>query len=172
MTRRCQMMQVFPTWRSVFVRCPYSCTWTFNTHASFRDLGLDDLLKRCERLLEKLRFPENEPCFHVMAGTVLFSHTALEMLHNYNRYVQAEPSQHVLALYRPSSLSLSFRLSAAVEKVELLWQQAFSKPRLQLQVAHLRREAQQVENRNSVELLYFNLRLLISACCVFRFRSR
>ncbi|KAA0708999.1 hypothetical protein E1301_Tti017435 [Triplophysa tibetana] len=86
-----------------------------------RDLGLDDLLKCCECLLEKLRFPENEPCFHAMAGTILFSHTALEMLQNYNR--------------------------AAVEKVELLWQQAFSKPRLQLQVAHLQREAQQIQEQ-------------------------
>ncbi|KAI7800061.1 hypothetical protein IRJ41_023720, partial [Triplophysa rosa] len=88
-----------------------------------RDLGLDDLLKRCECLLEKLRFPENEPCFYAMAGTILFSLTALEMLQNYNR------------------------LSAAVEKVELLWQQAFSKPRLQLQVAHLQREAQQIQEQ-------------------------
>lgn len=53
----------------------------------FRDLGLDDLLKHCECLLEKLRFPENEPCFHAMAGTVLYTHTALEMLRNYNRYM-------------------------------------------------------------------------------------
>ncbi|XP_051954949.1 uncharacterized protein LOC127624250 [Xyrauchen texanus] len=88
-----------------------------------RDLCLDDLLKRCECLLEKLRFPENYPCFHAMAGTVLFTHTALEMLHNYNR------------------------ITAAVEKVELLWQQAIFKARLQLQILLLQREAQQIQEQ-------------------------
>ncbi|KAK9956037.1 hypothetical protein ABG768_013794 [Culter alburnus] len=88
-----------------------------------RDLGLDDLLKHCECLLEKLRFPENEPCFHAMAGTVLYTHTALEMLRNYNR------------------------ITAAVEKVELLWQQAFSKAHVQLQVLRLQREAQQIQEQ-------------------------
>ncbi|XP_051501411.1 uncharacterized protein LOC127410271 isoform X2 [Myxocyprinus asiaticus] len=88
-----------------------------------RDLGLDDLLKHCECLLKKLHFPENEPCFHAMAGTLLFSHTALEMLHNYNR------------------------ITAAVEKVELLWQQAFFRARLQLQILHLQREAQQIQEQ-------------------------
>ncbi|XP_051951450.1 uncharacterized protein LOC127621768 [Xyrauchen texanus] len=88
-----------------------------------RDLGLDDLLKHCECLLKKLHFPENEPCFHTMAGTFLFSHTTLEMLHNYNR------------------------ITAAVEKVELLWQQAFFKARLQLQILHLQREAQQIQEQ-------------------------
>ncbi|XP_065113485.1 uncharacterized protein [Paramisgurnus dabryanus] len=86
-----------------------------------RDLGLDDLLKRCECLLEKLRYPETEPCFHAMAGTNLFANTTLEMIHNYNR------------------------INAAVEKVELLWQQVFSKARVQLQVIHLQREAQQIQ---------------------------
>ncbi|XP_051511049.1 uncharacterized protein si:ch211-241j12.4 [Myxocyprinus asiaticus] len=88
-----------------------------------RDLCLDDLLKRCECLLEKLRFPENYPCFHAMAGTVLFTHTTLEMLHNYNR------------------------ITAAVEKVELLWQQTFFKARLQSQILHLQREAQQIQEQ-------------------------
>ncbi len=58
----------------------------------FRDLGLDDLLKHCEGLLEKLRFPEKEPCFHAMVGTLLYTHTALEMLHNYNRYERLHKS--------------------------------------------------------------------------------
>ncbi|RXN06161.1 Actin cytoplasmic [Labeo rohita] len=88
-----------------------------------RDLGLDDLLKQCEGLLEKLRFPENEPCFHAMAGTLLYTHTALEMLHNYNR------------------------ITTAVEKVELLWQQAFSRAHVQLQVLRLQREAQQIQEQ-------------------------
>nr|XP_055042001.1 uncharacterized protein LOC129429380 isoform X5 [Misgurnus anguillicaudatus] len=88
-----------------------------------RDLGLDELLKRCECLLEKLRYPETEPCFHAMAGTNLFANTTLEMIHNYNR------------------------INAAVEKVELLWQQVFSKARLQLQVIHLQREAQQIQEQ-------------------------
>lgn len=36
------------------------------------------------------------------------------------------------------------RITAAVEKVELLWLQAFSKARLQLQVFQLREDALQV----------------------------
>uniref|UniRef100_A0A8C1VE80 Si:ch211-241j12.3 n=1 Tax=Cyprinus carpio TaxID=7962 RepID=A0A8C1VE80_CYPCA len=88
-----------------------------------RDLGLDDLLKHCEGLLEKLRFPEKDPCFHAMAGTLLYTHTALEMLHNYNR------------------------ITAAVEKVELLWQQVFSRAHVQLQLLHLQREAQQIQEQ-------------------------
>ncbi|XP_043075303.1 actin-1 isoform X3 [Puntigrus tetrazona] len=88
-----------------------------------RDLGLDDLLKRCEGLLEKLRFPEDEPCFRAMAGTLLYTHTALEMLHNYNR------------------------ITAAVEKVELLWQQVISRAHVQLQLLRLQREAQQIQEQ-------------------------
>ena len=42
------------------------------------------------------------------------------------------------------------RITAAVEKVELLWQQAFSKARLQLQVSQLREEALQVSQWTTV----------------------
>lgn len=76
----------------------------------FRDLGLDDLLKHCEGLLEKLRFPEKDPCFHAMAGTLLYTHTALEMLHNYNRYERPHESSSSLRgrarLHVPMSFSL------------------------------------------------------------------
>ncbi|KTG05704.1 hypothetical protein cypCar_00023229 [Cyprinus carpio] len=58
-----------------------------------------------------------------MAGTLLYTHTALEMLHNYNR------------------------ITAAVEKVELLWQQVFSRAHVQLQLLHLQREAQQIQEQ-------------------------
>ncbi|XP_067272718.1 guanine nucleotide exchange factor DBS isoform X2 [Pseudorasbora parva] len=88
-----------------------------------RDLGLDDLLKQCVCLLEKLRFPENDPCFQAMAGTVLYTHTALEMLRNYNR------------------------ITAAVQKVEMLWQQVFSRARVQLQLLRLQREAGQIQEQ-------------------------
>ncbi|XP_077076435.1 uncharacterized protein LOC143729200 isoform X2 [Siphateles boraxobius] len=88
-----------------------------------RDLGLDDLLKHCECLLEKLRFPENDPCFQAMAGTVLYTHTALEMLRNYNR------------------------IRSAVQKVELLWTQVFSKAQVQLQMLRLQREARQIQEQ-------------------------
>ncbi|KAK7150864.1 hypothetical protein R3I93_011959 [Phoxinus phoxinus] len=88
-----------------------------------RDLGLDDLLKHCECLLEKLRFPENDPCFQAMAGTVLYTHTALEMLHNYNR------------------------ISSAVQKVELLWTRVFSRAQVQLQMLRLQREARQIQEQ-------------------------
>uniref|UniRef100_A0A3B1JQL8 Si:ch211-241j12.3 n=2 Tax=Astyanax mexicanus TaxID=7994 RepID=A0A3B1JQL8_ASTMX len=87
------------------------------------DLGLDELLRRCECVLEKFRFPESDQCYQAMVGTHLYTHTALEMLHNYER------------------------ITAAVEKVELLWQQAFSKARGQLQLLNLQKEAQQVESQ-------------------------
>ncbi|KAM8831962.1 uncharacterized protein AB9W97_003308 [Spinachia spinachia] len=85
-----------------------------------RELGLDELLSHCERVMAKLRHPEKEPCYQAMAGTALFTHTALDMLQNHSR------------------------ITAAMEKVELLWQQAFSKARLQLQVFQLREEALQI----------------------------
>ncbi|XP_041660757.1 uncharacterized protein LOC121521087 [Cheilinus undulatus] len=85
-----------------------------------RDLGLDDLLTHCEKILEKLRYPERESCYQAMAGTALFTHTAFDMLQNHSR------------------------IMAAVEKVELLWQQAFSKARLQLQVCQLKEDSLQV----------------------------
>ncbi|KAL7889104.1 hypothetical protein AOLI_G00040780 [Acnodon oligacanthus] len=87
------------------------------------DLGLDELLRRCELVLEKFRVPESDQCYQAMVGTHLYTHTALEMLHNYER------------------------ITAAVEKVELLWQQAFAKARIQLQVLNLQREAQQIESQ-------------------------
>ncbi|XP_039522114.1 uncharacterized protein LOC120475491 isoform X2 [Pimephales promelas] len=88
-----------------------------------RDLGLDDLLKHCECLLEKLRFPESDPCFQAMAGTVLYTHTALEMLRNYNR------------------------IRSAVQKVELLWTRVFSRAQVQLQMLRLQREARQIQEQ-------------------------
>ncbi|MCI4395622.1 hypothetical protein PGIGA_G00194210 [Pangasianodon gigas] len=85
-----------------------------------RDLGLDALLRRCECVLEKFRCPERDPCYQAMVGTVLFTHTALEMLQNYDR------------------------IRAAVEKVELLWRRVFSNARLRLHVLQLQKDAQQV----------------------------
>nr|XP_046228181.1 uncharacterized protein LOC124050094 [Scatophagus argus] len=85
-----------------------------------RELGLDELLRHCERVVEKLRDPEKEPCYQAMAGTALFTNTAFEMLQNHSR------------------------ITAAVEKVELLWEQAFSKARSQLQVFQLRENALQI----------------------------
>ncbi|XP_041951224.1 uncharacterized protein LOC121711587 isoform X4 [Alosa sapidissima] len=91
-----------------------------------RDLGLDELLRHCECVVEKLRYPENDPCYQAMAGTAIFTHTAYDMLLNYSR------------------------ITAAVEKVELLWQQAFSKAHLQLRVLQLQREAQQITEQMGV----------------------
>ncbi|MFT7802890.1 uncharacterized protein LOC108929278 isoform X1 [Arapaima gigas] len=85
-----------------------------------RELGLDELLRHCECVVEKLRHPENEPCYQAMAGTALFTQTAYDMLQNYSRII------------------------SAVEKLELLWQRAFSKAHLQLQVLQLQSEAQQI----------------------------
>ncbi|KAF7658369.1 hypothetical protein LDENG_00013510 [Lucifuga dentata] len=94
-----------------------------------RELGLDELLRHCESVVEKLRYPEKDPCYQAMAGTALFTHTAFDMLQNYSR------------------------ITAAVEKVELLWQQAFSKARLQLQVFQLREDALQITGQIETLLL-------------------
>lgn len=42
------------------------------------------------------------------------------------------------------------RITAAVEKVELLWHKAFSKARLQLQVFQLREDALQVSHLKTI----------------------
>lgn len=55
----------------------------------------------------------------------------------------------VQVLIRPVVFSLS-RITAALEKVELLWQQAFSKARFQLQRFQLWEEALQVSRRTRV----------------------
>ena len=50
-----------------------------------RELGLDELLKHCESVVEKLRYPEKDPCYQAMAGTTLFTNTAFDMLQNHSR---------------------------------------------------------------------------------------
>ncbi|KAM8826865.1 uncharacterized protein ACB058_020002 isoform 2-T2 [Synchiropus picturatus] len=104
----------------------------FSNEARFeqlrRELGLDDLLKHCENMVEKLRHPEKEPCYQAMAGTALFSQTSYDMLQNHNRIV------------------------SAVGKVEQLWQQAFTKARLQLNVFQLREDALQITEQIEVFL--------------------
>ncbi|XP_034756680.1 puratrophin-1 [Etheostoma cragini] len=99
---------------STFSELKHFCSTNEATFQKLRrELGLDELLRHCESVVEKLRYPEMEPCYQAMAGTALFNHTALDMHQNHSR------------------------ITAAVEKVELLWQQAFSKARLQLQVFQL-----------------------------------
>ncbi|XP_013120046.1 uncharacterized protein LOC100698705 isoform X1 [Oreochromis niloticus] len=99
----------------------------FSTEAKFqqlrRELGLDQLLRNCESLVGKLRWPDREPCFQDMAGTALFTQMAFDMLQNHSR------------------------ITAAVEKVELLWQQLFSKAHLRLRVFQLRDNALQVSEK-------------------------
>ncbi|XP_035534960.1 proto-oncogene DBL [Morone saxatilis] len=106
---------------STFSELQHFC---FTNEAKFqqlrRELGLDELLRHCESVVEKLRYPEKEPCYQAMAGTALFTHTAFDMLQNH------------------------CRITEAVEKVELLWQQAFSKAHLQLQVFQLREDTLQI----------------------------
>ncbi|KAK1170178.1 hypothetical protein AOXY_G6968 [Acipenser oxyrinchus oxyrinchus] len=88
-----------------------------------RGLGLDELLGRCDRIVEKLRCPEAHLSYRAMAGTSLFAHTAFEMLENHNR------------------------ITAAVDKVELLWQQALSRAQLPLKNLQHRQEALQIIER-------------------------
>ncbi|KAF3702527.1 Actin CyI, cytoplasmic Precursor [Channa argus] len=92
-----------------------------------RELGLDELLRHCESVVEKLCHPEMEPCYQAMVGTPLFTHTAFDMLQNHSR------------------------LTAARDKVELLWQQTFSKAQLQLQVFQLRDDALRITEQ--IEML-------------------
>ncbi|KAJ0061291.1 hypothetical protein NL108_014818, partial [Boleophthalmus pectinirostris] len=85
-----------------------------------RELGLDDLLKHCKLLVEKLRSPDLDPHFQAMAGTALFT------------------------LHFSSMLQYHRRITATVQKVELLWQEVFSKARLQLHVLQMREAALQI----------------------------
>ncbi|KAM4521899.1 uncharacterized protein PAE49_001830 isoform 2-T2 [Odontesthes bonariensis] len=85
-----------------------------------RELGLDELLRHCDNVVEKLCYPDREPCYQAMAGTSLFTHTAFDMLQKHSR------------------------ITAAMEKMELMWQQAFFKAHLQLQVLQLRNSALQI----------------------------
>ncbi|XP_061563447.1 uncharacterized protein KIAA1755 [Cololabis saira] len=54
-----------------------------------RELGLDELLRHCEAVIEKLRSPDREPCYQAVAGTPLFTHTAFDMLQNHSRILAA-----------------------------------------------------------------------------------
>lgn len=106
---------------STFTELQHFCT---TSEAKFkqlrRELGLDELLRHCESLLQKLCHPEQDPCYQSMAGTALFTQTTYTMLQNHSR------------------------ITAALLKVEDLWQQAFSKARIQLQVLQLRDDALQI----------------------------
>ncbi|XP_023144520.2 uncharacterized protein LOC111580836 [Amphiprion ocellaris] len=109
---------------STFTELQHFCsTNEAKFHQLRRELGLDELLRHCDSVVEKLRYPDREPCYQAMAGTALFTHTALDMAQNHSR------------------------ITAAVEKVELLWQQAFSKAHLQLQVFQLRDDALQITEK-------------------------
>ena len=69
----------------------------------------------------------------------------LQTLGSTNRPALWERANDVLRCQLLVMISLAFlRICAAVEKVEQLWQQAFSKARLQLQVFQLREDALQV----------------------------
>ncbi|XP_072306083.1 uncharacterized protein [Eucyclogobius newberryi] len=85
-----------------------------------RELGLDDLLRHCKLQLEKLRLPDLDLHFQAMAGTAPFT------------------------LYFSSMLQNHHRITAALQKVDLLWVKVFSKARLQLHVLQMREAALQI----------------------------
>ncbi|XP_032876725.1 uncharacterized protein LOC116973120 isoform X2 [Amblyraja radiata] len=92
-------------------------------HAEWRrDLGIDDLLRRCEEIIEKFRDPKSDPCFNAMAGTAQFQQEADDLLKK------------------------DERLRAAANKVELLWQQALARARLLLKDLWCRESAQQISD--------------------------
>lgn len=53
---------------------------------------LEELLRSCESLVEKLRCPDRELCYQDMAGTTLFTHTAFDMVQNHSRYCRHRTS--------------------------------------------------------------------------------
>ncbi|XP_039604022.1 uncharacterized protein LOC120525628 isoform X1 [Polypterus senegalus] len=85
-----------------------------------RELGLDDLLIHCEHIVEKLKFPDRDPCFQSVAGTVLFSHVAFEMIENYDR------------------------ITLAVQKLELLWQLVLCRIQIPLKNFQHKSEVEQI----------------------------
>ncbi|CAL8315123.1 unnamed protein product [Lota lota] len=93
-----------------------------------RELGLDELQNHCKRVVSKLRFPDQDPCYLAMAGTPLFTDTAQDMLHHYRR------------------------ITAAVAKIELLWQQVFYKAHVQLRLLQLHKEALRIRDQMEVLL--------------------
>lgn len=86
----------------------------------------------------------------------MFSSTVVHTQHSqctaamlHNRQQQEEEVLSCFVLIRPVVFSIS-RITAALEKVELLWQQAFSQARFQLQRFQLWEEALQVSRRTRV----------------------
>ncbi|MGH0170312.1 UNVERIFIED_CONTAM: hypothetical protein FKN15_070049 [Acipenser sinensis] len=136
-----------------------------------RGLGLDELLGHCDRIVEKLRCPEAHLSYRAMAGTSLFAHTAFEMLENHNRHFTKAYEKamghcdRIVEKLRCPEAHLSYRamagtslfahtafemlenhnrITAAVDKVELLWQQALSRAQLPLKNLQHRQEALQI----------------------------
>lgn len=64
----------------------------------YRELGLDELLRHCEVVVEKLHYPEKDPCYLAMAGTALFTHTTFDMLQNHSRCSRVQIHQLDTAL--------------------------------------------------------------------------
>ncbi|XP_038655257.1 uncharacterized protein LOC119967165 isoform X2 [Scyliorhinus canicula] len=84
------------------------------------DLGIDELLRKCEEILEKLRDPKSDPWFLAMAGTAQFQQAFGD--------VQDKDE----------------RIRATVEKVEFLWQQALARAQLLQKDVQCREKAQQI----------------------------
>ncbi|XP_072355897.1 uncharacterized protein [Scyliorhinus torazame] len=85
-----------------------------------RDLGIDELLRKCEEIWEKLRDPKSDPWFLAMAGTAQFQQ-AFGDVHDKDE-----------------------RIRAIVEKVEFLWQQALARAQLLQKDVQCREKAQQI----------------------------
>ncbi|XP_069743470.1 uncharacterized protein [Narcine bancroftii] len=85
-----------------------------------RDLGIDDLLRKCEEILEKFRDPKCDPCFNAMAGTTQFQQAADDFLKK------------------------NARIREAVKKVEFLWQQALTRAQHSLKELRTRERTKQI----------------------------
>ncbi|XP_072409686.1 uncharacterized protein [Chiloscyllium punctatum] len=111
-------LQSWPTEAEEFEQFSYQ---VMELHIAWRrDLGIDDLLRSCEGILEKLTDPKSDPCFSAMAGTAQFWQTFGDL---------REKNE---------------RIRAVVEKVELQWQQALARAQLLQKDLQCREKAEQI----------------------------
>ncbi|XP_072912500.1 uncharacterized protein [Hemitrygon akajei] len=113
-----QCLRSLPTEAEELEQC---CQHIMELHAVWkRDLGIDDLLRKCEVILEKFRDPKSDPCFNAMGGSTQF-HQAADDLLKKDEWIRV-----------------------AMKKVELLWQQTLARAQLSLKDIRCWERAQQI----------------------------
>ncbi|XP_072106143.1 uncharacterized protein [Mobula birostris] len=113
-----QSLQSLPTEAEELEQC---CQHIMELQAVWkRDLGIDDILRKCEVILEKFRDPKSDLCFNAMGGTTQF-HQAADDLLKKDEWIRV-----------------------AMKKVELLWQQTLTRAQLSLKDIRCWERAQQI----------------------------